>query len=57
MSEIQELLRRLADLDEPESLVLTVVLRLEGRVDKALESRCRRLRLATRGDKRLSTLL
>ena len=57
MSEIQELLRRLADLNEPESLVLTVVLRLKGRVDKALESRCRRLRLATRGDKRLSTLL
>ena len=54
MSELQELMRRLADLDDPESLVLTVVLRLGRHVERRLESRCRRLRLAVRGDKRLS---
>ena len=54
MSDLQELMRTLADLDDPESLVLTVVLHLDGHVERRLESRCRRLRLAVRGDKRLS---
>jgi hypothetical protein len=54
MSDIRELLRRLADLDDPQSLVLTVVLRLGDHVDRRLTSRCRRIILATRGDKRLA---
>ncbi len=57
MSELQELLARLAELDEPESLVLTAVLRLDGRVERTLESRCRRLRLALKGRRRLAESL
>jgi peptide subunit release factor 1 (eRF1) len=57
MSELQELLARLAELDEPESLVLTAVLRLDGRVERTLESHYRRLRLALKGRRRLAESL
>ena len=57
MSELHELMSRLADLDEPDTLVLSVVLRLHDKVERTLFSRCRRLRLAVKGDKRLEESL